>query len=245
MMPCLALVPPLGSESASCGAVDDASWRSQLGVVVPTPIYPLPKNWIDSLLAVVVAKPTLPAVLAPQAVPVLEINPVAEKVAQPAVPPPLLETKSCEVEAVPVMLREDEVALVEKRLVKVPLLAKKLVLVLLVVVPCKAVKFWRVDEPVVRKLPAVKRLVMFAFVPESMVEKKVVVVAFDPVAFTKVKFWRVLEPVARKLVVVAKVKSAEVTESKLVLGLKVKPVLPVNALVPLQKVTWLATPLPV
>jgi len=134
---------------------------------------------------------------------------------------------------------------VAKRLVELAVPEKKLVLVLLVVVPCKAVKFWRVDEPVVRKLPAVKRLVMFAFVPESMVEKKVVVVAFDPVAFTKVKFWRVLEPVARKLVVVAKVKSAEVTESKLVLGLKVKPVLPVNALVPLQKVTWLATPLPV
>ena len=36
-MPCLASVPPLGSVSASCGAVEEAICTSQLGVVVPRP----------------------------------------------------------------------------------------------------------------------------------------------------------------------------------------------------------------
>ena len=68
----------------------------------------------------------------------------------------------------------------------------------------------------------------------AVVEKKLVVVALLPVALMKVKFWRVDEPVAKKLVVVAKENEAEVTESKLVAGLKVKPDEPVTAEVPVK-----------
>jgi len=79
------------------------------------------------------------------------------------------------------------VAEVAKRLVEDAVEAKLLVEVLLVVVPCKAVKFWRVDEPVVRSVAAVtppvvmlpkeptvaKRLVL-----EAVVAKKLVLVPF-------------------------------------------------------------------
>jgi hypothetical protein len=74
-----------------------------------------------------------------------------------------------------------------------------------------------------------KRLVELA-----VVEKKLVVVAAEPVALMKVKFCSVDEPVARKLVVEAKVKRPEVTVRRLVLGLKVKPLFPAKALVPVQ-----------
>lgn len=80
---------------------------------------------------------------------------------------------------------------------------------------------------------------------EAVVEKKLVVVALLPVALMKVKFWRVELPVARRLVVVAKVKRAETEVKRRVLGLKVKPLSPAKAVVPFQKVTWLATPEPV
>jgi hypothetical protein len=84
-----------------------------------------------------------------------------------------------------------------------------------------------------------KRLVELA-----VVEKKLVVVAAEPVALMKVKFCSVDEPVARKLVVEAKVKRPEVTVRRLVLGLKVKPLLPVIEEAPLKYETWLAIPEP-
>ena len=151
-----------------------------------------------------------------------------------------------------------KLALVEKRLVEEAVPAKELVVVapvatrevvknvvevLFVVVALIPVKFWKVEDPVERRfeavtepkveLPAVrtvaKRLVELAVVAKSVVEVALVVVLLIPV-----KFWRVDEPVAKKLVVEAKEKRADVTESKPVLGLKVKPALPPRADVPVK-----------
>jgi len=36
------LAPTVSSERVSCGAVEEASWRSHCGVVVPIPMFPLP-----------------------------------------------------------------------------------------------------------------------------------------------------------------------------------------------------------
>src|SRR6185436_7449157 len=74
----------------------------------------------------------------------------------------------------------------EKRFVELAVVAKKLVVVALVPVAFRNVKFWSVEEPVVRKNWVVK----------------LVVVALVPVALTKVKFWRVEEAFALKLVAV-------------------------------------------
>jgi hypothetical protein len=50
------------------------------------------------------------------------------------------------------------------------------------------VKFWRVDDPVTKRLAAVKRLERLKLVAARLVAKKFVVVAEVPVAFKKVKF---------------------------------------------------------
>ena len=127
--------------------------------------------------------------------------------------------------------------MVAKRLVELAVVAKLLVLVLLVVVDCNPVKFWRVDDPYESKLLAVtdpkvefpafntvaKRLVELA-----VVVKKLVLVLLVEVLLIAVKFCKVEEPVAKKLVVVAKVKRAEVVVKRRVKGLKVKPLSPVR-----------------
>lgn len=115
-------------------------------------------------------------------------------------------------------------------------------------------KFCKVDEPLARRLASVARppvrfpvlrVVAKRFVEEATLEKKLEVVALDPVALMNVKFCSVDDPVARKLVVEAYVVSSEVTVRSLVFGLKVKPASPARAVVPLQYVTWLDTPVPV
>ena len=130
----------------------------------------------------------------PQAILVFEIRPVAEKVAQPAVPPPAFETKSCEVEAVPVTVSTEEVALVEKLLVLLAVVAKKLVEVEFVVDEVNPVSDWKVLEPKERKLlaetvpvvmlpkvPSVaKRLVLLAVVAKKFVVVALVAVALPP-----------------------------------------------------------------
>ena len=71
-------------------------------------------------------------------------------------------------------------------------------------VDCRAVKFWRVEEALVKRLVKVPRpeevklppepVVKKRLVEEAVVLKKLVVVALVPVALLKVKFWRVVEP---------------------------------------------------
>jgi hypothetical protein len=63
---------------------------------------------------------------------------------------------------------------VEKRLVDEAVFAKKLVLVELVVVDCRPVKFCRVVEPVARMLAAVSRELMKPLVAARVVAKKLV-----------------------------------------------------------------------
>ena len=89
------------------------------------------------------------------------------------------------------------------------------------------------------------RLVDERFVDEAVVANCVVDVEFVVVDCRAVKFCSVDDPVARRLVVEAYVVSSEVTVSSLVSGLKVKPASPARAVVPLQYVTWLDTPVPV
>jgi hypothetical protein len=91
-----------------------------------------------------------------------------------------------------------------KRFVLDAVVAKKLVVVAFVLVEFSAVKFWRVLEPVTRRLARVprplknvvpkvanveKRLVL-----DAVVAKKFVEVALVVVLFSAVKFWRVDEP---------------------------------------------------
>ena len=115
-------------------------------------------------------------------------------------------------------------------------------------------KFCKVDEPLARRLASVARPpvrfpvlsdVEKRFVEEATLEKKLVEVEFVVVDCSAVKFCSVDDPVARKLVVEAYVVSSEVTVRSLVFGLKVKPASPARAVVPLQYVTWLDTPVPV
>ena len=124
-----------------------------------------------------------------------------------------------------------------KRLVELAVEAKKLVEVLLVVVACNPVKFWRVLDPKERRLltvtePSVEfpafNTVAKRLVEEAVVEKKLVLVLLVVVLLIPVKFCKVEEPVAKKLVVVAKVKRAEVVVKRRVKGLKVKPLSPVR-----------------
>ena len=76
----------------------------------------------------------------------------------------------------------------------------KVVEVEFVVVLLRPVKFWRVVEPVARRLARVAtpddESVLKAALPvtASTPVAKVVVVALVPVAFLKVTFWRVVEP---------------------------------------------------
>ena len=83
--------------------------------------------------------------------------------------------------------------------------AKKLVVVALVEVDCRAVKFCKVEEPLERRLATVAKPVAVMLPTEeiavakklvelAVVEKKLVVVAELPVALTKVKFCRVELP---------------------------------------------------
>ena len=73
----------------------------------------------------------------------------------------------------------------------------------------RKVTFWRVEEPVTRRLgivraPARVRFEIVAFVAnkfvlDAFVAKKLVVVAEVPVALTKVKFCKVEEPEVKRL----------------------------------------------
>ena len=83
-----------------------------------------------------------------------------------------LERRLAALIAPPVML--PVLSDVEKRFVDDEVLAKKLVLVELVVVDCSPVKFWSVDEPVARMLAAVSRELMKPLVAVREVEKKLV-----------------------------------------------------------------------
>lgn len=90
-----------------------------------------------------------------------------------------------------------------------PSVAKREVEVAFVDVLFNAVKFWRVLEPVTRRLarlpsPLMKVLPKVAKVPKRFVEdavvaKKLVVVALVLVEFNAVKFWRVEEPSERSV----------------------------------------------
>jgi len=85
-------------------------------------------------------------------------------------------------------VREPPEAVVKNRLVVEAVVAKRLVEVLLVVVEFTPVKFWRVDEPVTRRLLAVNRPVdemepKVPFVANKFVEVAFVVVEFDAVKF--------------------------------------------------------------
>jgi len=84
-----------------------------------------------------------------------------------------------------------------KRLVEDAVVAKKFVVVAAVPVAFWKVKFWRVEEPVARIVPAVsvpiEPRVEKKLVDDATEAKKVVEVAFEVVAFCAVKFWRVVE----------------------------------------------------
>jgi len=103
------------------------------------------------------------------------------------------------------------------RLVNVPVVEKKLVVVAFVPVAFRNVKFWRVVEPfnskfvrfpVVPKRFVEKRLVVVAAVPVAfvnnklvsvpVVEKRFVEVEFVVVELTAVKFWRVVDDVTKR-----------------------------------------------
>ena len=91
-----------------------------------------------------------------------------------------------------------------ERLVVLALVLKKLVVVALVEVLLRAVKFWRVLDPVTRRLgavmsPVVVRVAVLRVVNAPKVENSVVVVAFVVVLFSPVKFWKVEEAFARRL----------------------------------------------
>ena len=90
-------------------------------------------------------------------------------------------------------------AVVKKRFVVDAVVAKKLVEVLFEVVELTPVKFWRVVEPVTRRLLAVKRPVDEIEPKVAAVAKRFVEVAFVVVEFDAVKFWRVVEPRAFKV----------------------------------------------
>ncbi len=88
----------------------------------------------------------------------------------------------------------------------------KVVEVELVVVELRPVKFWRVEEPLARKLLAVMRAVDVRLPPlpvvknrlvdEAVVAKKLVVVAEVPVAVVNVKFCKVDEALMSRLLAV-------------------------------------------
>jgi hypothetical protein len=83
---------------------------------------------------------------------------------------------------------------VVKRFVLDAVFAKKLVEVLFEVVELTPVKFCRVDEPVTRRLLAVKSPDVLIEPKVAAVAKRFVEVAFVVVEFDAVKFWRVVEP---------------------------------------------------
>ena len=72
--------------------------------------------------------------------------------------------------------------------------AKKFVVVADVPVAFAKVKFWRVLDPVTRRLGMVRSPERERFEKLAFVAKKFVVVAFVVVLFCAVKFWRVEEP---------------------------------------------------
>ena len=102
------------SERASWGLVEEATVRVQAGVEVPRPrrVLPVPAFGkiasINGPVEVANLESAIPPPPDPQALPVDPTNPEA-MLRQPS---ERLETKSLEVEAVPVMAREVEVALV-------------------------------------------------------------------------------------------------------------------------------------
>jgi hypothetical protein len=115
------------------------------------------------------------------------------------------------VAAVPVELprvMKPKLAFVEKRFVEEAKVEKMVVEVALVVVALRPVKFWKVDEPLVRMVAKVPRPVEVMFptdamtvakmlVEEALVTNKFVVVALVVVAWRPVKFWKVEEPLVR------------------------------------------------
>ena len=84
-------------------------------------------------------------------------------------------------------------------LVNEPLVAKRYVEVAADEVELTAVKFWNVEEPVARRLPAVKSEFTKALVKVPLVEKRAVEVASEEVELTAVKFCNVEEAVATML----------------------------------------------
>lgn len=116
------------------------------------------------------AKPTELPLPDPQADPVDEINPVADTWRQLVPLPPSDETKSCEVEAVPVTVRIDDVALVLKKFVLLAVVAKRVVEVALV------------EVTLPKRASAMLALVPKRLVDDAVVEKKLVDV---PLPFTK------------------------------------------------------------
>ena len=83
-----------------------------------------------------------------------------------------------------------------------------MVVVAAVVVELTAVKFWRVEEALAKRLVKVPRpeevklppvpVVKNKLVVEAVVEKREVEVALELVELTAVKFWRVVEPTTSK-----------------------------------------------
>ena len=89
--------------------------------------------------------------------------------------PPLVFTKPLEVRlSIFCSVKTPMLPVVAKRLLLLAVLAKKLVLVELVVVDCRPVKFCRVVEPVARMLAAVSRELMKPLVAVREVAKKLV-----------------------------------------------------------------------
>ena len=159
----------------------------------PTQEVPIAKHPLAKLIPLVkveVAAPErlsaaalIPAVKVEVALPVTVRTPVEREVDVALVVVEFNPVKFCSVDdplerrlealiAPPVML--PVLSDVEKRFVDDEVLAKKLVLVELVVVDCSPVKFWSVDEPVARMLAAVSRELMKPLVAVREVEKKLV-----------------------------------------------------------------------
>ncbi len=134
--------------------MDDANCSIHIGVEVPIPTATLlpPLGEMESMPSdVVVANLELAELVVPQELPVLEISPVTEKVAQPAVPP-ALETTRLVVEALVdaklVVVALVVVEKVAKRLVveAVPLTSKVKFGVLVLIPTLPELRIVRIEE---------------------------------------------------------------------------------------------------
>ena len=87
-----------------------------------------------------------------------------------------------------------KLAFVEKRLVELAVVLKKLVVVALVLVLFKKVMFWKVEEPVERRLPNVPRLATVR-PPVKFADEEIVWPLISPEVMAPV--WKVLLPLER------------------------------------------------